>query len=98
MSQNRLMNVLLAPRITEKSVASAETNNAYVFKVIKDATKPEIKKAIELMFEVKVAGVRTSTVKGKTKRSGVHFGKRASWKKAVVTLGQGESIELMDAE
>lgn len=97
MNQERLMKVVLAPHITEKS-AMAEMRNQYVFKVAKDASKPEVKAAIEMMFDVKVDGVTIINVKGKTKRSGVRLGKRASWKKAFVTLSEGQEIQSLDAE
>jgi large subunit ribosomal protein L23 len=97
-NQERLMKVVLAPHITEKSAMAAEMRNQYVFRVVKDAKKPEIKQAIELMFDVKVDGVTVSNVKGKVKRSGARLGKRASWKKAFVTLSEGQEIQFLDAE
>lgn len=97
-NQERLMKVVLAPHITEKSAMAAEMRNQYVFKVAKDAKKPEIKQAVEMMFDVKVDGVTVSNVKGKVKRAGQKFGRRASWKKAFVTLSEGQEIEFMDAE
>ena len=97
-NQERLMKVVLAPHITEKSAMAAEMRNQYVFKVAKDAKKPEIKEAIELMFDVKVDGVTFSNVKGKSKRSGMKFGRRPSWKKAFVKLSEGQEIQFMDAE
>lgn len=97
-NQERLMKVVLAPHITEKSAMAAEMRNQYVFKVAKDAKKPEVKAAIEMMFDVKVDGVTISNVKGKTKRSGMKFGKRASWKKAFVKLSEGQEIQFLDAE
>lgn len=98
MTQERLMKVVLAPHVTEKSAMAAELRNQYVFKVVKDASKPEIKAAVEMMFDVKVDGVTISNVKGKTKRSGVKLGKRASWKKAFVTLSEGQEIDFLGAE
>jgi len=77
---------------------AAEQGNQIVFKVTPDATKPEIKKAVELLFEVKVDGVTVSNVKGKIKRSGAHFGKRKSWKKAYVRLEAGQDINFLGAE
>ena len=89
MREERLLTVILAPHVSEKSTVSAETANTVVFKVAKDATKPQIKAAVEKLFEVEVEGVRTVNVKGKTKRTGARFGKRSDWKKAYVTLKEG---------
>ena len=81
--------------VTEKSnILRAE--NKYVFEVDPRAGKPEIKNAIQELFNVKVASVRTMSVKGKVKRMGRFEGKRADWKKAVVTLAEGESIDLLN--
>lgn len=93
MSAERLYHVLLAPRVTEKSVRTAEQANQYVFKVAKDATKQEIKDAVELMFEVKVRQVRTLNVKGKRKNFGRRSGQRSDWKKAYVSLSEGFSLD-----
>lgn len=95
MSQERLMKVLLAPIVSEKSTMATERANQYVFKVVKDATKPEIKKAVELMFNVQVGGVRVVNVAGKNKRFGARLGRRGDWKKAYVTLMPGQQIDLM---
>jgi len=96
MSQERLMKVLLAPHVSEKTTSSADSDNRFVFKVVTDATKKEIKNAVELMFEVKVDSVNVINMKGKTKgRSG---GRRAHWKKAYVKLEQGFDIDYMGAE
>lgn len=97
-SQERLMQILLAPRVTEKSSLSAELNNQYVFKVVMDATKPEIKQAVELMFEgAEVESVQVSRVKGKQKMFGRMPGKRKDWKKATVKLKEGFDIDFMGA-
>ncbi|MFT3741890.1 MAG: 50S ribosomal protein L23 [Gammaproteobacteria bacterium] len=96
LQQERYMNILLAPRMTEKS-ALALKNQQYVFKVLNDATKPEIKKAVELMFEVKVEAVQVSQVKSKVKRFGQMMGRRKGWKKAYVKLAEGHTIELINA-
>ena len=85
----RLMEVLLAPQVSEKSTFVGEKHNQYVFRVAADATKPEIKAAVELMFKTKVRSVQVSNVKGKEKRSGPHVGRRRSWKKAYVSLMLG---------
>jgi len=93
MSKNRLMNILLAPVVSEKSSMAADSANQFVFKVASDASKPEIAEAVELMFEVKVDAVRTVNMKGKQKRFGSVMGKRNSWKKAYVRLQQGHDID-----
>jgi len=96
MSRERLMKVLLAPHVSEKTTNAADTANQFVFKVMTDATKKEIKNAVELMFEVKVDSVNVMNMKGKTKgRAG---GRRAHWKKAYVKLEQGFDIDYMGAE
>jgi large subunit ribosomal protein L23 len=98
MNQERLMKVLIAPIVSEKSTRVADSNRQFVFKVVKDASKPDIRKAVELMFDVKVDGVQTANVRGKTKRFGQSFGKRSDWKKAYVTLAEGHDIDFMGAE
>ncbi len=95
MNQERLINVLRAPHISEKSAIVAESNGQYVFKVATDATKPEIKAAVEMMFNVEVDDVRTLNNKGKTKRFGQRFGRRNGWKKAYVTLKSDQEIDLL---
>jgi large subunit ribosomal protein L23 len=94
-SQERLLKVLLAPVVSEKSTMAAENNNTVVFKVVTDAAKREIKAAVEMLFEVEVTDVRTVNVKGKTKRSGARFGRRSDWKKAYVTLKDGSEINFV---
>lgn len=98
MKSERLMTIIKAPIISEKTVMATEKNNAYVFKVLKNANKKEIKKAVELNFSVSVKSVRTSVVNGKSKRHGAQIGRLSSWKKASVTLVDGQSIEIMDTE
>jgi large subunit ribosomal protein L23 len=83
------MEVLLAPQVSEKSTFVGEKHNQYVFRVAADATKPEIKAAVELMFKTKVRSVQVSNVKGKEKRFGRHVGRRRNWKKAYVSLMLG---------
>ena len=95
MNEQRLLKVLLAPHVSEKSTMVAETNNSFVFKVLKDANKAEIKAAVEKLFEVEVEGVRTANVKGKVKRHGQSFGKRSDWKKAYVMLKEGQDIDFV---
>ncbi len=97
-SEERLLKVLLAPHISERSTVAAEGNNAVVFKVVKDANKAEIKAAVEKLFEVEVDSVRTLNVKGKTKRHGQSFGKRNDWKKAYVVLKEGQDIDFVGGE
>jgi len=84
--------VIRRPLITEKSTALKETQSTLAFEVHRDATKPEIKKAVEALFGVKIADVRVSNVHGKVKRQGRHVGKRPDWKKAYVVLKKGEKM------
>ncbi|MCG8314665.1 MAG: 50S ribosomal protein L23 [Pseudomonadales bacterium] len=98
MNQERIFKVLLAPHISEKATMVADQGNQFVFKVAKDASKPEIRKAVEELWGVKVKSVSTSVVKGKTKRFGRSMGKRSDWKKAYVSLEAGHDIDLMGAE
>ncbi len=95
MNQERLIGLLLAPHVSEKSTRTAESNRQFVFKVVGDATKPEIKGAVELMFSVQVSAVRVCNVKGKVKRAGRMQGRRSNWKKAYVTLKPGHDINFM---
>ncbi|MBI2369945.1 MAG: 50S ribosomal protein L23 [Deltaproteobacteria bacterium] len=88
--------VLMRPLITEKSTALREAANQYVFQVAPDANKIEIKQAVEQLFRVKVAKVRTLNIEGKRKRLGRFAGRRPDWKKAVVTLRQGQKIEFFE--
>ncbi|MDH3236697.1 MAG: 50S ribosomal protein L23 [Alphaproteobacteria bacterium] len=97
-NQERLMQVLLGPHVSEKSTAAADQSNQVVFKVRGDATKREIRRAVELLFEVKVASVSTMRVQGKAKRFGTNRGRRSDWKKAYVRLAPGQDIEFMGAE
>jgi large subunit ribosomal protein L23 len=91
-SSDRLMNVVLAPVVSEKSTFVADKNRQYVFRVADSATKPEIKAAVELMFKTKVDGVTVSNVKGKQRRFGRVIGRKRSWKKAYVRLAEGQEI------
>ncbi len=88
--------IVLEPVITEKSARDREKNNTVVFAVARDANKIEIGKAIEELFSVTVLGVRTMSVSGKLKRLGRFEGRRAGWKKAIVTLKEGDSIEFFE--
>ena len=92
---NRHYDVVLAPHITEKSTLLSE-HNAVVFKVANDATKPEIKAAVEALFNVTVTGVNTMVTKGKTKRWKGRPYKRSDSKKAIVTLAEGQSIDVTE--
>ena len=96
MNKERLLKVLLAPLVSEKSVSAADTGNQFAFKVARDATKPEIAAAVNMLFEVEVEQVRTLNVKGKTKRFGQRMGKRADWKKAYVRLKAGQDINFAE--
>ena len=93
MSQDHLYKVLLAPRMTEKTVMASESANQYVFKVAKTASKNQIKEAVQMLFEVQVDQVRTVNVKGKQKNFGRRAGKRSDWKKAYVRLAEGQSLD-----
>jgi large subunit ribosomal protein L23 len=89
----RHFDVIVAPHITEKGTLLSE-HNAVVFKVANDSTKPQIKEAVEALFDVKVTGVNTIVQKGKTKRWKGRPYKRSDFKKAVVTLAEGQSIDI----
>lgn len=98
LNQERLMQVILAPQVSEKSTYVADKNEQVVFRVVGDATKPEIKAAVELMFGVQVDGVQVLNVKGKVKRSGKVMGRRKDWKKAYVALKPGQEINFVAGE
>jgi large subunit ribosomal protein L23 len=91
----RLHKIILAPVVSEKSTRAAEKSNQAVFKVLRDARKPEIKAAVERLFNVKVEEVRTLNVKGKSKRFGAFSGVRSDWKKAYVKLAEGQEIDFL---
>ena len=94
----RLMTVVLAPVVSEKSTRVADKNRQYVFRVADAATKPEIKAAVELMFKTKVDSVTVTRVKGKQKRFGRFMGRRRNWKKAYVRLAAGQEINFAATE
>lgn len=96
MNKNRLMKILQEPRVTEKSTILGDKYRQFVFKVAKDASKLEIRQAVELMFEVEVESVQTATVKGKQKRHQQSLGRRSDWKKAYVKLKSGFDIDFMN--
>lgn len=93
MNNERLMKVLLSPLVSEKSSVLADANRQYTFRVATDASKREIAKAVEKLFEVKVDAVQVVNVKGKQKRFGTINGKRSDWKKAYVRLKPGSEID-----
>ena len=92
----RLMQILLAPVVSEKSTFVGEKRNQYVFRVASDATKPEVKAAVELMFKTQVKSVSIVNVRGKEKRFGRFMGRRNNWKKAYVALVQGQEINFAE--
>jgi large subunit ribosomal protein L23 len=94
----QLMNVVLAPVVSEKSTFVADKNRQYVFRVADRATKPEIKAAVELMFKIKVDSVTVLNVKGKKRRFGRIEGRRRNWKKAYVRLAEGQEINFSATE
>ncbi|WP_373715243.1 50S ribosomal protein L23 [Roseateles sp.] len=96
-SEGRLASVLLAPIVSEKATQVAEKHNQVLFKVLRDATKPEIKAAVELMFKVEVESVSVVNVKGKTKRFGGRPGRRDHVKKAYVALKAGQELNFGEA-
>lgn len=98
MNQERIYKVLLGPVVSEKAAAVGEEANQVVFKVAADATKLEIKNAVQALFDAKVEQVRVMNVKGKTKRTRYGLGRRSDWKKAYVRLEQGQDIDFAVAE
>ena len=97
-SDERLMQVILAPVISEKATMIAEKSEQVAFRVATSATKPEIKAAVELLFKVQVADVKTANVKGKVKRFGRTQGRRDNWKKAYVCLMPGQELNFVAGE
>lgn len=97
-SEQRLMQVLLAPQISEKATYVADKNEQVIFRVAGDASKPEIKAAVELLFKVEVKSVQVANVKGKIKRFGRMTGRRKDWKKAFVCLKPGQEINFVAGE
>jgi large subunit ribosomal protein L23 len=93
MNREQLMSVLIAPHVTEKTSLAMQNHNQYTFRVRRDATKTDIRKAIELMFDVKVAGVQVVNETGKTRRFGRTLGRTQDWKKAYVSLAAGQTID-----
>jgi len=97
-NQERLMTILLGPHVSEKTTDVADRNNQIAFKVRRDSTKSEIRSAVEMMFEVKVTNVQVVNCRGKIKRFGKDWGQRQNWKKAYVTLAEGDNIDFLGAE
>jgi large subunit ribosomal protein L23 len=93
MTREQLMSVLIAPHVTEKTSLAMQNHNQYTFRVRRDATKIDIRKAVELMFDVKVAGVQVVNEPGKTRRFGRTSGRTQDWKKAYVSLAAGQTID-----
>jgi large subunit ribosomal protein L23 len=98
MNKNRLCQVLVAPRVTEKSTQVGEDSNQYVFQVVSDASKSEVKGAVEMLFDVNVESVRIVNVKGKNKAFRMRPGKRSDWKKAYVRVQEGQVIDFLGGE
>ena len=93
MKREQLMSVLIAPHVTEKTSLAMQNHNQYTFRVRRDASKTDIRKAIELMFDVKVAGVQVVNEPGKARRFGRTAGRTQDWKKAYVSLSPGQTID-----
>jgi large subunit ribosomal protein L23 len=98
MNAERLMQILLAPTVTEKATFVVEKNNQYAFRVVADATKPEIKAAVELLFKVQVESVQVLNRKGKEKRFGRFVGRRRNERKAYVSLAAGQEINFAEVK
>lgn len=98
LSDEKYTTVLIGPHLSEKSSLLAEKLKQFVFKVRRDADKADIRRAVELMFDVKVTDVRVVNVAGKAKRFGRSPGRRQDWKKAYVTLAEGQDIDFLGAE
>lgn len=98
LNNEKLMSVLVGPHLSEKSSRVAERLKQFVFKVRRDADKSDVKRAVELMFEVNVTAVQVVNVMGKAKRFGRSPGHRQDWKKAYVTLAEGQDIDFLGAE
>jgi large subunit ribosomal protein L23 len=98
MNRERIFEVLLSPHVSEKATNIADAHNQFVFRVAKNASKLEIRKAVEKLFDVKVKSVQTLNVKGKAKNFGRLQGRRSGWKKAYVSLEAGQDIDFLAAE
>jgi large subunit ribosomal protein L23 len=98
MNQERLMKIIVSAHVSEKSTTIADQHKQFVFRVLKDASKTEIKGAVELLFNVNVEGVQVVNVRGKTRRFGQILGRKKSWKKAYVSLQEGQDINFANTE
>ncbi len=98
LKEERLLKILLAPQISEKATFIADKNEQVVFRVASDATKPEVKAAVESLFKVEVEAVQIANIKGKVKRFGRAMGQRKGWKKAFVSLKPGQEINFAAGE
>ena len=98
MNDSRLYNILLTPHVSEKAAISAEMESRHTFRVASDATKIEVRKAVEKLFKVDVTSVQIQNVKGKVKRFGSGTGKRSDWKKATVRLADGQDLDFVGIE
>ena len=98
MNEQRLYQVILAPHISEKTAIAAEMEERHTFRVANDASKLEVRKAVEKLFDVSVKSVQIVNVRGKTKRFGQAEGKRSDWKKAIVRLAEGQDIDFTGVE
>ena len=97
-SQERLTQVIVGPHVSEKTTAAGDRDHQVVFKVRRDATKAEVKRAVEMLFEVKVDRVTVTRVPGKAKRFGTRRGRRSDWKKAYVRLAPGHDLDFISPE
>ena len=98
LDQERLMTVVLGTHVSEKTTIMADKDNQVVFRVRRDSNKTDIRRAVELLFNVKVEQVQVVNCRGKIKRSGNEWGRRQNWKKAYVTLAEGDDIDFMGPE
>lgn len=97
-NNERLMSILLGPHVSEKTTNVSDRHNQVVFQVRRDSTKTEISRAVELLFEVSVTNVQVVNCRGKIKRFGKDYGRRQNWKKAYVTLAEGQNIDFIGNE
>ena len=97
-SKERLMSVVIGPHLSEKSTTLGERDKQFVFRVRRDSTKSDIRRAVEFLFEVKVTAVQVVSCKGKAKRFGQKLGRRQDWKKAYVKLAEGQDINFLGAD
>jgi large subunit ribosomal protein L23 len=97
-NKERLMTVLIGPHVSEKATSVADRHNQITFKVRRDSTKSEIRKAVQLLFDVTVTDIQVVNCRGKIKRFGKDWGQRRAWKKAYVKLAEGQNIDFMGTE